>query len=149
MNTETDESGYEAKDVSVGGLFSILLLLVLCGVVIFVGVAGVMRYLQLHEVRKTEGWAGIPAPATREFPEPRLELNAPADLARLRAAEDADLNSYGWVDRSAGRVRLPISRAMELLLQRGLPDVGHGQTPLSLMQARPAETATPPHTAPK
>jgi hypothetical protein len=33
---------------------------------------------------------------------------------------------------------------MQLLLDRGLPDVGAGQTPLSLMQARPAETASPP-----
>jgi hypothetical protein len=67
-----------------------------------------------------------------------------ASLAELRAAEDADLNSYGWIDRKAGKVRIPIDRAMQLLLDRGLPDVGAGQTPLSLMQARPAETATPP-----
>jgi len=31
-----------------------------------------------------------------------------------------------------------------LLLEHGLPDVGAGQTPLSLMQARPSEKASPP-----
>jgi hypothetical protein len=31
------------------------------------------------------------------------------------------LVGYGWVDREAGIVRLPIERAMELLLERGLP----------------------------
>lgn len=31
------------------------------------------------------------------------------------------LNTYGWVDKQNGIVRLPIDRAMELLLQRGLP----------------------------
>ena len=31
------------------------------------------------------------------------------------------LNTYGWIDRQNGVVRLPIDRAMELLLQRGLP----------------------------
>jgi hypothetical protein len=65
-------------------------------------------------------------------------------LAELRAAEDGDLNSCGWVDRNAGIVRIPIDRAMQLILERGLPDVGAGKTPLSLMQARPAETASPP-----
>jgi hypothetical protein len=62
----------------------------------------------------------------------------------LRTAEDTDLNSYGWVDRTAGIARIPIDRAMQLLLERGLPDVGAGQTRLSLMQARPSETASPP-----
>ena len=31
------------------------------------------------------------------------------------------LNSYGWVDPKAGVVRIPIDRAMDLLLQKGLP----------------------------
>jgi hypothetical protein len=31
------------------------------------------------------------------------------------------LEGYGWVDREAGVVRVPIERAMELLLERGLP----------------------------
>src|SRR5436853_74647 len=66
------------------------------------------------------------------------------DLANLRAAEEADLDSYGWIDRNSGTVRIPIDRAMQLLLERGLPDVGTGQTPLSLMQSRPGESATPP-----
>ena len=42
------------------------------------------------------------------------------DLHDLHAAEDAVLNSYGWVDRQAGIVRIPIARAMELLAQRGI-----------------------------
>jgi hypothetical protein len=40
---------------------------------------------------------------------------------QLRATEDAVLNTYGWVDRESGIVHIPIERAMELLLQRGLP----------------------------
>jgi hypothetical protein len=31
------------------------------------------------------------------------------------------LNSYGWIDRQNGIVRLPVDRAMELLLEPGLP----------------------------
>jgi hypothetical protein len=38
-----------------------------------------------------------------------------------RAAQQQKLNSYGWVDRSAGTIRIPIERAIELTAQRGLP----------------------------
>ncbi len=39
----------------------------------------------------------------------------------MRAAEDQVLNSYRWIDQSAGIVGLPIDRAMDLVAQRGLP----------------------------
>jgi hypothetical protein len=51
-------------------------------------------------------------------PEPRLQTDPLADLARLRAAEDDQLHGYAWVDRQAGRVRIPIERAMEILAAR-------------------------------
>jgi hypothetical protein len=41
------------------------------------------------------------------------------EMKEFRAREDALLGSYGWVDRDAERVRLPIGRAMEILVQRG------------------------------
>jgi hypothetical protein len=43
------------------------------------------------------------------------------DLLQKRAQEDAVLNSYGWVDRANGTVRIPIERAIELTAERGLP----------------------------
>jgi hypothetical protein len=54
-------------------------------------------------------------------PEPRLQVNPREDLKQLRAAEDAVLNGYRWVDRNAGIVRIPIEEAMRLTLERGLP----------------------------
>jgi hypothetical protein len=38
-----------------------------------------------------------------------------AHLADLRQKEAAEAGSYGWLDQKAGVVRLPISRAMELV----------------------------------
>ncbi len=55
------------------------------------------------------------------FAEPRLQSDPAADLRRLLAEEDENLSSYAWVDRSRGAIRLPIERAMALLLRRGLP----------------------------
>lgn len=53
-------------------------------------------------------------------PGPRLQAHAREDLIKLRAAEEARLNSYGWVDRKAGLIHIPIERAMELTVRRGL-----------------------------
>jgi hypothetical protein len=113
-------------------------------VIIFLVVWGMMHYFELHEPAKTAGQANLPVTNSEEFPKPRLQIKGAVDLATLRAAEEANLDSYGWIDRNSGTVRIPIDRAMQLLVERGLPDVGAGQTPLSLMQARPTETATPP-----
>lgn len=49
--------------------------------------------------------------------EPRLQSNPPADMRTFRAQEDAALHSYGWVDQSAGVVRIPIERAMKIVAE--------------------------------
>jgi len=150
MNAQAEHShpGHERKDVNVISLFAIVLTLFILGAVIFLVVNMMIHYFKAHEPSKTAGQANIPATQSAEFPQPRLEVKPGASLAEFRAAEDADLNSYGWIDRNTGTVRIPIDRAMQLILERGLPDVGAGKTPLSLMQARPAETASPPRLRP-
>jgi hypothetical protein len=50
-----------------------------------------------------------------------LEETPVVDLARERAAEDKILNSYGWVDKDKGIVRVPIDQAIDMLAQKGLP----------------------------
>jgi hypothetical protein len=50
-----------------------------------------------------------------------LQTTPIPDLKAIRAAEEQVLTSYGWVDARRGVVRIPIARAMDLLVQRGLP----------------------------
>ena len=59
--------------------------------------------------------------AERVPPEPRLQTAPREDLRDLRAGEDTVLESYAWVDKNAGIVRIPIDEAIRLTLQRGLP----------------------------
>jgi len=54
-------------------------------------------------------------------PGPRLQVDANKDLRQMRAGEEAVLNSYGWVDKDAGIVKIPVDRAMEILAKKGLP----------------------------
>jgi hypothetical protein len=52
---------------------------------------------------------------------PRLQAIPANEIFEFRQRENAELSEYGWVDRNAGTVRIPIEEAKELLLQRGLP----------------------------
>jgi hypothetical protein len=144
MNTPAGSPGHEHKDADTAALFLIVLGLLITLALLFAVASGVRRYFAFYQAAKTNAAADIPVTRSGEFPQPRLEIRPGADLASLRAAEEADLNSYGWIDQSSGKVRIPIDQAMRLIVERGLPDVGAGQTPLSLMQARPNESATPP-----
>lgn len=55
-------------------------------------------------------------PAPRLQPNPIDNETAEEDLAGWLAHEREVLGSYGWVDEDAGKVRIPITRAMEILV---------------------------------
>jgi hypothetical protein len=63
----------------------------------------------------------LPFGEERLPPEPRIQANPEQDLAVLRAREDGVLHTYGWIDREAGLLRVPIDVAMKLVLKEGLP----------------------------
>jgi hypothetical protein len=144
MNATSDSHDHERKDVYVPALLTIAALLLFLCVLIVIVVTAMMHYFKAREPSVTGGRANLPVTRALEFPQPRLLVRPGASLAELRAAEESDLSSYGWIDRKSGIARVPIDRAIQMLLQQGLPNVGAGQTPLSLMQARPSETASPP-----
>jgi len=54
-------------------------------------------------------------------PAPRNENKPLEVIQQFEKREDGQLNNYFWVDRSKGIVSIPISRAMELLSERGIP----------------------------
>jgi hypothetical protein len=55
------------------------------------------------------------------FPAPKLEEDERTQLNGILRTEENTLNSYGWVNEQQGVARIPIERAMDLLVQRGLP----------------------------
>jgi len=52
---------------------------------------------------------------------PPLSVQEPVVLKAFRDGEDAALHHYGWVDQGSQVVRLPIDRAKDLRIERGLP----------------------------
>jgi hypothetical protein len=58
----------------------------------------------------------------RTFPEPRLQVSPHDDLVRLKDRERKVLQSYGWVDRERHIARMPIDKAIGIVVQQGLPE---------------------------
>jgi hypothetical protein len=83
----------------------------------------------------------ITIPSARA-PAPELQRSVEDDLKALRAEEDAKMNGYGWIDRKTGTIRIPIERAKQLLLQRGLPATGTAM-PLPGPAPAPAKGGVP------
>ncbi|RIK40359.1 MAG: hypothetical protein DCC55_15295 [Chloroflexi bacterium] len=48
-------------------------------------------------------------------------------IAARRSQEHAQLESYGWVDQAAGVAHIPITRAMALVAEQGLPVAGESE----------------------
>ncbi|HEY7292411.1 MAG TPA: hypothetical protein VH583_21410 [Vicinamibacterales bacterium] len=118
-------SHHEESDVNIRGILTFAAGLVVALIVIS-GIVGLLfRALDVREARQQT--PQFPLAGTEEHrlpPEPRLQTNPREDLQELRDAEQQTLTTYGWVDRNAGVVRIPIDEAMKLAIQRGLPARG-------------------------
>lgn len=110
---------YERRDLSPKIVAYAALGLMLLGLV----TAIVIRHFEkdLNHFFSYRGRATWTSSPTMEPPSPRLQTNSAGELGEMRAQEDAELHSYGWVDRSHGVIRIPIEKAMQLTLERGLP----------------------------
>lgn len=86
--------------------------------------------------------------AAKEPPAPRLQIDPKKDLVELHAAEDRILLGYGWADKEKGIARIPVERAMEMLLAKGLParqaPVPWKMAPTGVAPSQPAEAAGAP-----
>jgi hypothetical protein len=61
-------------------------------------------------------------------PGPLLQTDPAKEMEELRAEEDAILGSYGWVDEAGGIARIPIDRAITLIVESGMPESGTAVT---------------------
>ncbi len=133
---------HERKDADVIGLTMIAALLLLIIAICILCVMGLVRLINNGQsARVAAGPQG--SEQSGKFPPPGLQVNPESDLGKFRTATEATLNSYGWIDRKAGVAHIPIERAMQLTVERGLPEVGGGQTRLQLMQAQSEADSKP------
>jgi hypothetical protein len=142
---DAEHPGYELSDVNVNGV-AVFLAGLFGFVLIFFGVCFLLGRVINNEMDREDGqpnkWhGGAVAKAEREnlksnaaiqqqqlqgvttaFPAPRLDTDdGNQATADLHAREDLLLNHYSYIPGANGAIRIPISRAMELIAQRGLP----------------------------
>lgn len=124
------EVTFETRDLSARAVMSFLIALAIAGVLLHVTLWGVYKYLSKQDFspqpttnpmmtsnRQLQQVGGDPAV---KFPMPRLQPDPTADMNKFRVREEELLNSYGWVDQNAGKVHIPIERAIDLVAKTGL-----------------------------
>ncbi len=129
---------HEERDVDAPGLLLIVGLLFLLLFVSFLVCWGALHILERGQGSRVKTTAAAKVRAV-SAPSPGLLVHPGKEWNNVRATEQRELTTYGWVDRPAGLARIPIKRAMQILVKQGLPEVGAGQTRSQLMQGR-AET---------
>lgn len=111
--------GYESRDVSVGRLALYGLALAATTAAFFLFSWQVFTHLAARESGRTEPKSPlIEAVGRRLPPSPRLEPDLSGRLSDLHRHEREVLGTYAWVDREQGVIRIPVERAMGLLVER-------------------------------
>jgi len=112
--------GYEPRDVSAGPLLKwtvALAIFVAASLLVSLGIYN-LTMPPPEKMRQKTG----PVNAVQPIPDaPILQVNPALDMREFRIKEDSTLHQYGWVDQSRGIARIPIERAMDLVLEKGLP----------------------------
>ena len=114
--------GYEVSDVSTPPIWKFLGYLF---VITFASI-GLMyaMFLGLKSYTASEDKASEPTMMQEQRTLPtgtRLQVNEPQDLKTYRAKEAKANNTYSWEDKTVKVVRIPVSRAMEIVAEKGLP----------------------------
>ena len=118
----SSDAGHETKDASIRAIVGFGIALALLTGAVLVAMWGVFRIFEVQaNKRDRQVPPMIAANLSRTPTGPRLEPDPLAPRRAVRAREDAILGSYGWVDPNAGIARIPIDRAMEMLIRTGLP----------------------------
>jgi hypothetical protein len=118
QNTETREDAVRrSREVNTRGALIFAFWLAAGTIVVAVAMYGLFRAMQKKEDAADRPLApAVAASLQRTPPEPRLEAMPLVPRQKLHAEEDAVLTSYAWVDKPGGFVRIPVDRAMELLV---------------------------------
>jgi hypothetical protein len=148
--------GFEHEDLRPRGPYYFLVGLALLGLVIYLLMFGLYRFLDSYAKVHQPPLSPMATPQadtrsvthedTQTFPLPRLEENERTQLGPFIEDQDRKLATYDWVDKNKGTVRIPIDRAMELIVERGLPVRPPGASPVqkpATQTSAPARKQTP------
>ena len=129
-------AGYEQSDAHIPDLLKFGFWM---AVVIAVTLFAMKWTFNYMERTQTVSVPAGPFTRPRELPpSPRLQAAPHEELKNYCEAEVNELNSYGWINQRLHVVRIPIDRAMDLVLQNGLPVRASGPTGAAAVDVPPA-----------
>lgn len=119
---KSKREGYEVTDASIKFILGMTLGTVVLALFSFVAMFALFEGFD-HVKGMIEKQPALMA-APEMPPEPHLQVIQNSDLKDHRGKVATYLNSFGWNDREAGVVRIPIERAKYYVLKNGLPKAG-------------------------
>ena len=144
---------YERRDIGIAGVLYFLAGLAFCVLLVYLIAGAFYSYMEkrsdLEQAPVSPLVTNAPADTRKlstdykdylkqNFPSPQLEVDERGQLDKIRIDEAETLSRYDWVDQKAGTVRIPIDRAMDLIVQRGLPV--RSQSPAEAPASQPSKT---------
>ena len=135
------ETEFEREDLGTRGVFAFMIGLAVFGVVIYFIIIGMYSFLDNYERSQMATASPLvtskgamsrvvtQSDMDKTFKDngaPMLETNERGQFRDFLMNQENQLNSYGWVDEKDGVAHIPINRAMELIVQRGLPVYSQG-----------------------
>ncbi len=111
------EAGYEVKDANVFGV-------VIAALMLF-GFIAIVLTVSGGLINVFDRFQPVPTPLSLNPatppPPPVIWMGTAAERQSAQAQEQSVMDTYGWVDQENGVVRIPITRAMQVLAEQGLP----------------------------
>ena len=118
----SEAAGHELTDAAPKPLVNVGIAMAVLVIGTFIGIVVLFKVLSYYQPLLDP--EPHPLSQTRAVSsEPRIQVDPPKQRSSLREIEDHLLTTYDWVDRDQGLVRIPISRAIEILGERGLPEI--------------------------
>ncbi|HLK61695.1 MAG TPA: hypothetical protein VKU00_34435 [Chthonomonadaceae bacterium] len=157
VNPESKAKGYEVGDISVPIILKWGLGLVISFILISIVTLFIYQFLVTYRYQPKPDYRAqsndlAPAQTMQNAGIPVVQSAPVADIKDFRTKEDARVAGYGaWKDGDGKSVNyIPIDRAMQIIQERGLPQVPAGGTmPIRTnTNAVTPPTATPPMPAP-
>lgn len=136
---------YERRDIRIADVLYFLAALAFSGLIVYFVVSVVYRELEKRSLEQQPPVSplvtNVPADTRHlppqyktdaegtdyekylkaNFPAPQLETDERTQLNSIITKQEDVLSTYGYIDQKAGTIRIPIERAMDLIVERGLP----------------------------
>ena len=115
-------AGHEVSDVSIRGLVTFLVGLVVSLAVVVLAVAWMFVLLVKRATEADPPESPLAELREPAPPSPHLQQSPAFDMRIMREEQAAALKRTRWIDKEAQVVQIPVEQAIELVAERGLPD---------------------------